>query len=374
MNLRSGLIIVSIILGVSISDMESARSESSKNLLDRGSIKSELGSDAEAIKLFDTALKQNSILVQAYIKRGRSKRNLTQYQAALQDYNQALVLNPRSISAYTGRGITYELLNQKSLKDKDFDRALQITPTDSIEYTDLGFIYSDRRDHQKSIKSNSKAIDLDPSNTRAYNNRAYDYRTIDKKELANVDLNSLIKLQLKSLLASKDFISKKEHSNYLLQISWNYSQIEQYEQAIESTNQGIKLDSTNPGNYYWRGIYYQTQRKYQQAISDYDRAIELDNKSGDSYLYINRAFAKKQLGQKSAALSDYQQALKIAKIEGKVATIEEIQIEIDDLQQEPQRIVIATLLTLLLTGAAYGGLIAIERRNEAKYLAQFQDL
>ena len=64
----------------------------------------------------------------------------------------------------------------------------------------------------------------------------------------------------------------------------------------------------------------------------------------------------------------------IAKVKGKIDKIEAIQISIDDIEQEPQRIVIATLLTLLLTGAGYGGLIAIERRNEAKYLEQFQDL
>jgi hypothetical protein len=66
MNLRSGLIIVSIILGASITNVGSARAESSKNLIDRGILKSELGSEAEAIKLFDTALKQNPNLVQAY--------------------------------------------------------------------------------------------------------------------------------------------------------------------------------------------------------------------------------------------------------------------------------------------------------------------
>jgi tetratricopeptide (TPR) repeat protein len=476
MNLRSGLIVLSIILGASITNVGSARSESSKNILDRGILKSELGSEAEAIKLFDTALKQNSNLVQAYIRRGRSNRNLKQYQAALQDYNRALRLNPQSISAYTGRGFTYELLKQKVLKDKDFDRALQIVPTDSVEYTDLGFIYSDRKDYQKSIKSYTKAIELDPNNTRAYNNRAYAYREIDKKELAKADSNNLIKLQLKNLLASKNSISKKEHSNYLLQISLNYYATGEYEKAIEGSNQAIKLDPTNLRNYYGRGNFYQGQKKhqlavndyerylksypndsdaiepiawsyyqldkypeaislaskaieidpesvkgmetrgrsfyftgnysaaladfntmikinpkdtsaykwrgdsnsslnnYQQAILDYDRVIELDKKAGDSYLYSNRASAKKQLGQKSAAISDYQQALKFAKIEGKIDRIEAIRITIDDIEQEPQRILIATLLTVLLTGAGYGGLIAIERRNEAKYLEQFQDL
>ena len=475
MNLRSGLIIVSIILAASISDLRSARSESSKNLIDRGILKSELGSEAEAIKLFDTALKQNPNLVQAYIRRGRSNRNIKQYQAALQDYNRALEINPQSISAYTGRGVTYELLKQKVLRDKDFDRALQIEPTNSIEYTDLGFIYSDRKDYQNSIKSNTKAIKLDSNNIRAYSNRAYVYREIEKTELANADYNSLTKLQLKNILASKDFISKKEHSNYLLQISRNYFYIDRYEKAIESNNQSIKLDPTNSENYYVRGSSYEAQKKHQlatddyrkylethpndsyaigriawvyfrrdkyqeailhaskaiqidpklaggieirgksfyftgnylaalsdfntmikidpkdavaykwrgysnsalnndqQAILDYDRAVELDKKAGDSYFYSYRAFAKRKLGQKIAALSDYQQALKIAKIEGKIDNIESIQISIDDIEQEPQRIVISTLLTLLLTGASYSGLIEIERRNEAKYLEQFQD-
>ena len=74
---------------------------------------------------------------------------------------------------------------------------MQIAPTDTIEYTDLGFIYSVRKDYQKSIKSYTEAIKLDPSNTRAYNNRAYAYRMVEKKELANADSNSLVKLQLK---------------------------------------------------------------------------------------------------------------------------------------------------------------------------------
>jgi tetratricopeptide (TPR) repeat protein len=147
-----------------------------------------------------------------------------------------------------------------------------------------------------------------------------------------------------------------------------------YSAALADFNTMIKTDPKDTSAYKWRGYSNAALNNYQQAILDYDRVIELDKKAGDSYLYSNRAFAKKQLGQKSAALSDYQQALKIAKIEGKIDRIESIRITIDDIEQEPQRILIATLLMVLLTGAGYGGLIAIERRNEAKYLEQFQDL
>lgn len=241
--------------------------------------------------------------------------------------SQGIKLESTNLDNYYGRGRFYQGHGKHKLAIDDYKKYLQSYPNDSDTIERIAWSYYRLNKYPEAIFHASKAIE------------------IDHKSINGMEIRGL--------------------SFYF---TGNYSA------ALTNFNTIIKIDPKNAVAYEWRGYSNSNLNNYQQAILDHDRALELDKKAGDIYLYSSRAFAKKQLGQKSAALSDYQQALKIAKVKGKIDKIEAIQISIDDIEQEPQRIVIATLLTLLLTGAGYGGLIAIERRNEAKYLEQFQDL
>jgi hypothetical protein len=71
-------------------------------------------------------------------------------------------------------------------------------------------------------------------------------------------------------------------------------------------------------------------------------------------------------------LVDYQKALKLAKLDGNVEMVKELNDSIDDLQTQPQRMIIGSAIAFLLSMAGFGGLMAIGRHNEAKYLRQFR--
>jgi tetratricopeptide (TPR) repeat protein len=252
------------------------------------------------------------------------------------------------------------ILQRSSEAIESNNQSIKLDPTNLVNYYWRGIYYQEQGKYQLTIDDHRKYLESYPNNSRTQECIAWSYLRLNKYQEAILHASKAIEIDPKSVSR----IEKKGRSFYF---TGNYSA------ALAEFNAMIKIDPKYSGAYKWRGYSNSALSNHRQTILDYDRAIELDKKAGDSYLYSNRAFAKKQLGQKSAALSDYQQALKIAKIEGKIDKIEEIRISIDDIQEEPQRIVIATF-TLLLTGAGYGGLIAIERRNEAKYLEQFQDL
>jgi tetratricopeptide (TPR) repeat protein len=109
---------------------------------------------------------------------------------------------------------------------------------------------------------------------------------------------------------------------------------------------------------------------YQQAISEYDRAIELSPLS--AYLYNDRGNVKFRLFQSTAALADYQKAVQLARKDGNLKLVKSLNDSIDDIQTQPQRIVIGSIIALFLTGSGFAGLLAIRRHNESVYLRQFR--
>lgn len=76
-----------------------------------------------------------------------------------------------------------------------------------------------------------------------------------------------------------------------------------YEDAIESLNRAILLDSTNFSHFRDRGRVYFHLEMYREAVSDYDEAIRLNELS--YYSYLGRAKVHHQLGNYTLAKKDF---------------------------------------------------------------------
>jgi tetratricopeptide (TPR) repeat protein/S1-C subfamily serine protease len=89
----------------------------------------------------------------------------------------------------------------------------------------------------------------------------------------------------------------------LLQLS------EQHEQAIQSINEGISLDSKDNRLYQLKGDSLAKLEQYKDAIAAYTRSLEI---KPNSYAYFNRGYLKHTYNKEyKRALSDYTEAIKL---------------------------------------------------------------
>jgi tetratricopeptide (TPR) repeat protein len=61
--------------------------------------------------------------------------------------------------------------------------------------------YEDKGEYEKSIELLSKAIEIKPSDIYSYNNRAWDYLEIGRKDLAHIDFKTILKYDPKNTAA-----------------------------------------------------------------------------------------------------------------------------------------------------------------------------
>jgi tetratricopeptide (TPR) repeat protein len=369
--------------------------------LERGKARSMLQKYKEAIEDYNRALQYNPNLVEAYIYRGKAKQFSEQYQAAMKDFDRAIELNPKSLSAYFSRGMLYRTyLKQKERGDKDFDLALTIMPESIDDYPSLGLIFHFRKNPKAGIEYFNKAINLKYKNSHwAYVQKAviYQYSSLAKPDLAI--------LNYKKFFQSENELINRHKAIVLERMASNYLSLDNYSESIANSNESLRLDPKNDSSlstrgkafYYlknypaaltdfnraiaidpkssslhgWRADTYYMLANYKRAISEYDRAIELSPSS--AYLYKDRGHAKFCLSQSAAALADYQKAVQLARKDGDSKLVKSLNDRIEDIQNQPQRMVLGSIMALFLTGSGFAGLLAISRRNESVYLRQFRE-
>ena len=89
----------------------------------------------------------------------------------------------------------------------------------------------------------------------------------------------------------------------------SFYQEQNYDSAINSYSEALKLDSNNAVAYVKRGDTYENKEDYDRAMTDYNQALKLDPKNVDAYNNRGIAFYHKQ--DYDRAMTDYNQALKL---------------------------------------------------------------
>ena len=124
-----------------------------------------------------------------------------------------------------------------------------------------------------------------------------------------------------------------------------YTQVRDYEAALEDYTAIIQRDSTSVAAHNNRGIVYFLQTEYEEALADFNRALELDSEFVIGY--NNRAVLHTLQGDFQAAMDDLDTAIEVSGIEEKVTVAENIQPGSD---QELPEFTRAEVLSLALRG------------------------
>lgn len=121
-----------------------------------------------------------------------------EYELALVDYNSAIQLEPNIASAYNGRGRIYHFQNQFDAAILDFTRAIEIEPSDATYYCNRGTSYNRTNKYEIAITDLTEAVNRgsDLIISQAAYERAWAYHMIGRDDLARVDLNRCLELDI----------------------------------------------------------------------------------------------------------------------------------------------------------------------------------
>ena len=104
-------------------------------------------------------------------------------------------------------------------------------------------------------------------------------------------------------------ITKEEHTGPFLHSQGNeYLAKKQYDLAIQKFDEAISVGDTK--SFDSRGVAWLAKREYERAIADFTQAAKFER--GNYLIYIHRAEANEQKGDRDSAVSDYRRALSLA--------------------------------------------------------------
>ena len=104
-------------------------------------------------------------------------------------------------------------------------------------------------------------------------------------------------------------ITKEEHTGPFLHSQGNeYLANKQYDLAIQKFDEAISLGDTK--SFDSRGMAWLAKQEYDRAIADFTQATKFDH--GNYLIYLHRANANEQKGDRDSAISDYRRALALA--------------------------------------------------------------
>jgi tetratricopeptide (TPR) repeat protein len=227
----------------------------------------------EAIKNYDKATGLDSLLSDAFYKKGICYFRLGRYSDAIRNYQVVARQSPKDPMPLKGVGDSYFQLSDYYHTIENLEACLSVISSqkfkmDPLElaqlYNELGKSYSNNSNFAVAIADFKNAIKYNKAFGEAYFNRGYAYYKSGSFSSAIDDLLQALTLE-----------------NHL---SWNYILAQVYKDKGEFANAvsyfsaTIKMDSVGelPGLYYERGFCNLQLQNYSVALPDYLKSIELN--------------------------------------------------------------------------------------------------
>ena len=164
------------------------------------------------------------------------------------------------------------------------------------EYLEQGMNLSEQNEFVDAIAAYTQAIELDPDNAIVYYNRGLALYHLRRHEAALADFDQTIELK-------PDAVPPYKNRALILMY------LEDYEGAIADFDSAIQLTPNDSEAHLGKGFVTLLNGQTELAIADLDRAIELAPNAASTYFVRGGAYY--ELGDRSAAVKDYQQAGKL---------------------------------------------------------------
>jgi len=170
------------------------------------------------------------------------------------------------------------------------------TRFDDSFYIRSGLYYARKGDCHLAISDFNKALKRDANDSATYIRRGICKEKVNDLQGSNADYAKVIKLN-----PSLD-ISQFYYNRGVAQFEMGF-----YHPALSDFNTAISINQGYSDYYIFRGnVKSKLNYSEEQSISDYNKAIQIDSYNLNAL--FNRAIAKKRIGDKKGACSDFRKA------------------------------------------------------------------
>ncbi|KAK2530696.1 Ttc6 [Columba livia] len=300
---------------------------------------------------FSMAIRLHSHYPDAFYQRGLCRMQLRKAKC-IQDFNRALALCPSHFQAYMALATYYGSQGRYFQAILNCSEAIKIIPNSVQAYFYRGILKCQNKTFKAAIEDLSEVIDLNATCILAYYNRAVCYHQIKDFRKALKDYGIILLLELSEEIAFKVLINRgvlymelgdyanacedfkgatllsPDDSQIFQALGICYYRIHEFEDAVRSFDQALKLDPVSVDAYIGRGNSYMEngdEDGCKQAQKDFLRAIHLNPKcikarvclaynlqlATTAPLLTNRGFINHLMGHLTCAMKDYQQAISV---------------------------------------------------------------
>jgi len=299
---------------------------------------------SEAITNFNTALRINPNLIEAYTGRGTAFEATGKYEEALQDYEKAITYDVMNADLNYSAGNVLYYLGEYAKALEKFEKAIQNDAKYELAYAKSALINYDEKNWDLAIGNWKKAIGTYNSKNPYYYmyfgltlDSIEDYIYAEQKYLKATQLYTSY---TKGDATKLDPAKENKHNIYHFYIALGRSQWKQekldlaranyikaantekkeplphylegkidfyltnYKAAIDKFNQAIMLDKNFKLAYYQRGCIRVKQGEYSLAIADFEKVLLIDKNT--VLAYFQRGICYVEQGLKEKARKDLQ--------------------------------------------------------------------
>ncbi len=306
-------------------------SQNSKLLSSRSSVLFTLGRKEEAIKLLETAIRNDPKNDNAWYNFGVMLNDEGKYEEALKKYEKAVEINPKDHRTWNNMAVIMRRLGKIEESLKIYDKAIEIDSKYFLPYFNKGIGLSLLEKYPESIDNFNQVLKLNPKYISAYVNKAISlFRIGNKKEsIDNIktaldidenDFNAnkgagIIYLESEDYAIAEKYLQKahgnkpndlniaqqllvslnKQNKNqkalelcnsvltqypqdirFLIGRSYDLVKLKEYDRAIDDCNNTLKIDNTVGTAYYNKSCVMSIRRDIDESIKLLTKAIALD--------------------------------------------------------------------------------------------------
>ncbi|NXE76805.1 TTC6 protein, partial [Cochlearius cochlearius] len=222
---------------------------------------------------FSMAIRLHSSYPDAFYQRGLCRMQLRQAKC-IRDFNRALALCPSHFQAYMSRAAYYGSKGRYAKAILNCNEALKILPNSVRAYFYRGTLKYQNKRFKAAIEDLSKTIDLNKTCILAYYNRAVCYHEIKDFRRALKDYGILLLLELSKEIAFKVLINRG-----LL-----YVELGDYANACEDFKEATLLSPDDSQIFQAIGISCYRLHEFEEAVRSFDQVLKLDPVSVDAYV------------------------------------------------------------------------------------------
>ena len=226
-----------------------------------------------ALNEFDSAIRQDGEMLEAYLGRAEILKELSRPKAAINNYKKAIEVNSGCGEAYSGLAVLYRQLGQVELADHYFDLAVK-NESNFIEETSI--VAADllqEKQYHSAVSAYTKVINSNSCDYSAFSNRAFAFDGLGFYEDALSDHEQAVKLNPRQAV---------------LQFNVGYAliRVNRFEDAINIFQHLISINGDDVSSYINMGFAFENLKNFSVARSCYEKALKINPVSIEARLKV----------------------------------------------------------------------------------------